>query len=198
MEQIQPQSIETSNKSLKRKWPLFVMVILFMITSFVAGYGSGFVMGQKKSSNNYLPQQIDSSVWENSKSISGTISNISGNTLSVTNIVRSISTPPDQKNSEVFQVEITSDTKISKITGPIEPGKLLPKTAEISVGALEAGMIVKIESAEPISSSSLKAMSIEAQPGVPTQQTNTVPSYVPPLTPLDLPTASQSADTETN
>lgn len=199
MEQPLPKSLESANKTVRRKWPLFLVVILFMITTLIIGYGLGFVMGQKKISNSYTPDPNISNPAENSKSISGTISNISGNTLSVANVVRSLGTPPEQNNLATFQVEITSDTKITKVVGPIEQGKLSPKTAEIPVGELTIGMNVNIESAEPITSASIKAMSIEAQPGTQNQQTtNTPPAYVPPLMPIDLPNAPQSTGSGTN
>ncbi len=198
MEQSQPQNIQHSNKHLGRSWVLFIVIVLFTTTSLIVGFGAGYVMGQKKLTNVYLPEQIDSNPWENSKSISGTISSISGNTFSISNIVKSISTSPDQKNSDVYQIEITSNTKISKITGPIEKGKLLPTTADISAGELAVGMIVKIESAEPITSSALKALSVEVQQGALIQQTTTPPSYVPPLAPIDLPKETQSTKSGTN
>lgn len=193
MDQFQTQNIVTSSKSfIKRNWPVLVLIFLLLFSSFAAGFGSGFLMGQKKLTNINLFQQPKTEL-NDSKSITGTISSVSENTLNIINGVAAIGSSPLQANmSGNYQVEITSDTKISKIGGPIQAGELSPKTSEISIGDLKEGMLVKIETSEPISSSSLKAVNIEAQPAVQFQQNNSAQPYLPPLPPIDISTATQS------
>lgn len=194
MYEFQSQSLGASIKILKSKWTILILVLL--IISFAVGFSSGFMMGKKDLSNDILlPQPANSIELKDANSISGTISNISGDTFSISNTVHSIGTSPNQTTtSGTYQVETTSDTKILKIIGPIEPGELSAKTANISFGELEIGMLVKIETSEPISSSSLKAISIEAQAGVFPQQNVTAP---PPLPlPVMPPISTQSAVSE--
>lgn len=199
MDQFQPQNIITSNKSyIKRNWPILVLVFLLLLSSFAAGFGSGFLTGQKKLSTLNIFQQPKTEP-NDSKSLTGTISSISGNTLNIINGVAAIGSSPLQANmSGNYQIEITSDTNISKVGGPIQAGELSAKTSRISIEDLKPGMLVKIETSEPISSSPLKAVAIEAQPAVQSQESNSAPPSLPsPLPPTDITTirttATQSA-----
>jgi len=127
------------------------------------------------SSNNI--KAIAISKFLESNTLSGPITEVSGNTIKITGFVSSLTplamgaastTPPVSK---IYTINITSDTELSRFgqTGPVK----------MSLSDLKVGSFVTVYSADPITSTSFSAALISIQPTV-----------VPPLTPATPPSAS--------